>query len=134
MRPSEQERQRPPISSDGIEQLRSALPPFLHPSALATLLHVHPRTVDRWSRTGVLPPPLVLNGSRLKRYHRDAVLELVARAAGLLLLALVVVAFSLLDLAFEIDIDLASAIDEFPYPIRRVPGHGGTLISLSAWS
>jgi excisionase family DNA binding protein len=55
-----------------------SLQPHLHTAEVADLLHVSPRTVNRWARLGLLPYRRTLGGHR--RFPEAAVREL---AAGL---------------------------------------------------
>ena len=52
---------------------------YLTPSQVARLLHVSPKTVNRWAHEGRLPCVLTLGGHR--RFRREHVEEAAERAA-----------------------------------------------------
>jgi excisionase family DNA binding protein len=49
---------------------------FLHPSHVADLLHVSPKTIARWAENGLLPNQRTLGGHR--RYPEQAIRQLAA--------------------------------------------------------
>jgi excisionase family DNA binding protein len=53
--------------------------PFLHPSHVADLLHVSPKTIARWAKDGRLPFLRTLGGHR--RYPEQAIRQLAASLA-----------------------------------------------------
>ena len=53
---------------------------YLTPSEVAAMLHVSPKTVNRWADNGLIPCVTTLGGHR--RYHTDAVQEAVRRIYG----------------------------------------------------
>jgi excisionase family DNA binding protein len=53
--------------------------PFLHPSQLADLLHLSPKTIARWTTDGRLPYQRTLGGHR--RYPEQAIRQLAASLA-----------------------------------------------------
>jgi excisionase family DNA binding protein len=53
--------------------------PFLHPSQLADLLHVSPKTIARWATDGRLPDQRTLGGHR--RDPEPAIRQLAASLA-----------------------------------------------------
>ena len=52
---------------------------FLHPSHVADLLHVSPKTIARWAKDGRLPDQRTLGGHR--RYPEQAIRQLAASLA-----------------------------------------------------
>jgi excisionase family DNA binding protein len=52
---------------------------FLHPSHVADLLHVSPKTIARWAKDGRLPYQRILGGRR--RYPEQAIRQLAASLA-----------------------------------------------------
>ena len=52
---------------------------FLHPSHVADLLHVCPKTIARWAKDGRLPYQRTLGGPR--RYPEPAIRQLAASLA-----------------------------------------------------
>jgi excisionase family DNA binding protein len=52
---------------------------FLHPSHVADLLHVSPKTIARWATDGRLPDQRTLGGHR--RYPEQAIRRLAASLA-----------------------------------------------------
>jgi excisionase family DNA binding protein len=52
---------------------------FLHPSHVADLLHVSPKTIARWAKDGRLPYQRTLGGHR--RYPEQAIRQLAASLA-----------------------------------------------------
>ena len=53
--------------------------PFLHPSHVADLLHVSPKTIARWATDGRLPDQRTLGGHR--RHPEPAIRRLAASLA-----------------------------------------------------
>jgi excisionase family DNA binding protein len=53
--------------------------PFLHPSQVADILHVSPKTIARWAKDGRLPYQRTLGGHR--RYPEQAIRRLAASLA-----------------------------------------------------
>jgi excisionase family DNA binding protein len=53
--------------------------PFLHPSHVADLLHVAPKTIARWAKAGRLPHQRTPGGHR--RYPEPAIRQLAATLA-----------------------------------------------------
>jgi excisionase family DNA binding protein len=49
-------------------------PPYLHPSEVADILHVSPKTVSRWAKEGKLPFLKTLGGHR--RYPEAEIRQL----------------------------------------------------------
>jgi DNA-binding transcriptional MerR regulator len=52
---------------------------FLHPSHVADLLHVSPKTITRWAKAGPLPDQRTLGGHR--HYPEPAIRQLAASLA-----------------------------------------------------
>ena len=52
---------------------------FLHPSQVADILHVSPKTIARWAKDGRLPYQRTLGGHR--RYPEPAIRQLAASLA-----------------------------------------------------
>lgn len=58
----------------------SGEPTYLTPGQVAALLHVSPKTVNRWANMGLIPCIVTLGGHR--RFHRDAVKAVVDEMLG----------------------------------------------------
>ena len=54
--------------------------PYLTPGQVAALLHVSPKTVNRWADMGLIPCITTLGGHR--RFHRDSVDAVVEEMFG----------------------------------------------------
>ena len=54
--------------------------PYLTPGQVAVLLHVSPKTVNRWADMGLIPCVTTLGGHR--RFHRDSVQAVVEEMFG----------------------------------------------------
>ena len=54
--------------------------PYLTPGQVAALLHVSPKTVNRWADMGLIPCVTTLGGHR--RFHRDSVQAVVEEMFG----------------------------------------------------
>jgi excisionase family DNA binding protein len=50
---------------------------YLQPAQVAAILQVHPKTISRWAKQGLLPYQRTLGGHR--RYPEPAIRELLAR-------------------------------------------------------
>jgi excisionase family DNA binding protein len=53
--------------------------PFLHPSHVANILHLSPKTIARWAKNGRLPFQRTLGGRR--RYPEQAIRRLATSLA-----------------------------------------------------
>jgi excisionase family DNA binding protein len=53
---------------------------YLTPGEVARLLHVSPKTVNRWANEGRIPCIVTLGGHR--RFHRDEIEKVSERMAG----------------------------------------------------
>jgi excisionase family DNA binding protein len=53
---------------------------YLTPGEVARLLHVSPKTVNRWANEGRIPCIVTLGGHR--RFHRDEIEKVAEKMAG----------------------------------------------------
>ena len=55
-------------------------PEYMTPSQAARMLHVSPKTIDRWADQGLIPCVVTLGGHR--RFSPDAIAAVVEQMAG----------------------------------------------------